>query len=196
MSDKQIWLNRALNVFTPSISILVSLNTSDLSKYVFGGGLRSPRQRKWISFQNHLSWPTRSWTKPAVNWSRFHFLINLSWLAWAQWPGRGLTWATPYPLGISLLTIGAWNMEHPWGCSRGGLVKPCSGRSDKVCLFMLSSTILGKLSRLFPLFSPGTRGHQAPQHYTLLPPSLRTPAFPSTCQIIACSDSNYIIVTS
>jgi hypothetical protein len=36
----------------------------------------------------------------------------------------------------------------------------------------------GVLSRLLPLFLPGARGHQAPQHYTLLPPSLRTPAFP------------------
>jgi hypothetical protein len=58
------------------------------------------------------------------------------------------------------------------------MVKP--GRSDKVYLFMLRSTILGKLSRLLPLFSPGTRGHQAPQHYALLPPLLRTSAFPVT----------------
>ncbi|XP_064820819.1 zinc finger SWIM domain-containing protein 6-like [Oncorhynchus masou masou] len=36
-----------------------------------------------------------------------------------------------------------------------------------------------KLSRLFPLFPPGARGHQALQHYALLPPS-RTPATIST----------------
>lgn len=42
-------------------------------------GLRSPQQRKWKSFQKHFSWPTRPWTKPAVNWSRFHFLITFSW---------------------------------------------------------------------------------------------------------------------
>lgn len=41
--------------------------------------LRSPLQRKWKNFQKHFSWPTRPWTKPAVNWSRFHFLITFSW---------------------------------------------------------------------------------------------------------------------
>ena len=34
------------------------------------------------------------------------------------------------------------------------------------------------LASLVPLFPPGTRGRQAPQHCALLPPSLRTPAFP------------------
>lgn len=39
-------------------------------------GLSLPQQK---SFQKHFSWPTRSRTKPAVNWSRFHFLITFSW---------------------------------------------------------------------------------------------------------------------
>lgn len=42
-------------------------------------GLRSPPQRKWKNFQKYFSCPTRPWTKPAVNWSRFHFLITFSW---------------------------------------------------------------------------------------------------------------------
>lgn len=43
----------------------------------------SARKVKWRekkkSFQKHFSQPTRPWTKTAVNWSRFHFLITFSW---------------------------------------------------------------------------------------------------------------------
>lgn len=35
--------------------------------------------KKVKNFQKHFSWPTCPQTKPAVNWSRFHFLITFSW---------------------------------------------------------------------------------------------------------------------
>lgn len=44
-------------------------------------GLHLSHWGKWRGggFQKHFSQPTRPWTKTAVNWSRFHFLITFSW---------------------------------------------------------------------------------------------------------------------
>ena len=50
--------------------------------------------------------------------------------------------------------------------------------SERIQTTLLFPHFVTLLSLLLPLPLPGARRCQAPQHYVLLPPSVRTPAFP------------------